>query len=224
MLSYGQEEADPDLLHVGAHSYGTDLLHVVGYIYSSKSRHYLASHHAPLSSSTSTALSYLSSPLGALGGMYHSLSSSAHIVSSTVSTVRAALELKSVFTELEKAEKSGGLTEERKRELEEKAAQKGMEALFKGASLEVESVIRDVCDRVLYGTGEGEAGGAATGGEAALSKETQRLRAQALGIVGSVFLETKAPPGAVPGVMNGSAAGGGAADGEGDYVKVERGK
>ena len=39
--------------------------------------------------------------------MYHSLSSSAHIVSSTVSTVRAALELKSVFTELEKAEKSG---------------------------------------------------------------------------------------------------------------------
>lgn len=222
MLSYGQEEADPDLLHVGAHSYGTDLLHVVGYIYSSKSRHYLASHHAPLSSSTSTALSYLSSPLGALGGMYHSLSSSAHIVSSTVSTVRAALELKSVFTELERAEKSGGLTEERKRELEEKAAQKGMEALFKGASLEVESVIRDVCDRVLYGMGEQGEGGA-TGGEAALSKETQRLRAQALGIVGSVFLETKAPPGgATPGVMNGSAAG--AADGEGDYVKVERGK
>ena len=42
-----------------------------------------------------------------------------------------------------------------------------MRALFKGAKLEVESVIREVCERVLYDT--------------SINKETQRLRAQALG-------------------------------------------
>lgn len=49
-----------------------------------------------------------------------------------------------------------------------------MRALFKGAKLEVESVIREVCERVLY--------------DASVNKETQRLRAQALGILGEVFL------------------------------------
>lgn len=56
--------------------------------------------------------------------MFHSLSSSVHIVSSTVSTVRSALELKKVFEELQKAEESG-ITEERRKELEEQAATKG---------------------------------------------------------------------------------------------------
>lgn len=88
-------------------SYGVELLHVVGFIYLSKSKHYLASSY-----------------VWGLGGMYHSLTSSAHIVSSTVSTVRAALELKNVFEELKKAE-DGGITEDRRKELEEKAATKG---------------------------------------------------------------------------------------------------
>ncbi len=48
-----------------------------------------------------------------------------------------------------------------------------MRALFKGAKLEVESVIREVCERVLYDT--------------SINKETQRLRAQALGILGEVY-------------------------------------
>lgn len=92
-----------------ARSYGVELLHVVGFIYLSKSKHYLASSHGPL---------------WGIGGMFHSITSSAHIVSSTVSTVRAALELKKVFEELQKAEESG-ITEERKKELEERAATKG---------------------------------------------------------------------------------------------------
>lgn len=48
-----------------------------------------------------------------------------------------------------------------------------MRALFKGAKLEVESVIREVTERVLY--------------DQSVTKETQRLRAQALGIMGAVF-------------------------------------
>ncbi|PWN50839.1 DnaJ-domain-containing protein [Violaceomyces palustris] len=137
-------------------SYGVELLHAVGFVYSSKSKHYLAS----------------TGMLWGIGGMFHSAASSLHVVRETVSTVRAALELKSVFEELAKAEEQG-ITEERKKQLEEAAAEKGMRALFKGAKLEVESVIRDVAERVLY--------------DPEVSKETQRLRATALGIIGEVY-------------------------------------
>lgn len=33
--------------------------------------------------------------------------------------------------------------------MEEQAAEKGLQALFKGAKLEIESVLRETCDRVL---------------------------------------------------------------------------
>lgn len=113
--------------------------------------------------------------------MFHSISSSAHIVSSTVSTVKSALELKSVFEELKKAEESAaGISEEKRKELEEKAAQKGLQALFKGTTLEVESIIREVCERTLY--------------DSSIGKDGQRLRAVALGIVGQVYSETKGQP------------------------------
>ncbi|KAI3625896.1 hypothetical protein CBS9595_001257 [Malassezia furfur] len=146
-----------------AESFGVELLHAVGFVYAAKSRHYLAANGL----------------FGTLGGMFHAASSSFHTVRETVSTVRAALELKSVFEELEKAEEQG-ITEERKRQLEEQAAEKGMRALFKGAKLEVESVIREVSDRTLY--------------DAAVSKQTQRLRAEALGIVGEVYSQVKPDP------------------------------
>ncbi|KAK0544969.1 DnaJ-like protein [Tilletia horrida] len=146
-------------------SYGVELLHAVGSQYVAKSKHYLAS----------------TGPLWGIGGMFHSAASGVHIMRETVSTVRAALEVKSVFEELQKAENGEtGLTEERRRQLEEAAAEKGMRALFKGAKLEVESVIREVTERVLY--------------DASVNKETQRLRAIALGIVGEVYYNVKAGP------------------------------
>lgn len=142
-------------------SYGVELLHVVGFVYAAKSKHYLAS--------TGT--------FWGIAGVFHSAASSFHVVRETVSTVRAALELKQVFEELAKAEEKG-ITEERKKQLEEDAATKGMKALFKGAKLEIESIIRDVAERVLY--------------DQNVSKETQRLRAIALGNVGDIYASIKA--------------------------------
>jgi curved DNA-binding protein CbpA len=141
-------------------SYGVELLHTVGFVYAAKSKHYLAS----------TGIFW------GIGGVFHSAASSFHVVRETVSTVRAALELKQVFEELAKAEEKG-ITEEKKKQLEEAAATKGMKALFKGAKLEVESVIREVSERVLY--------------DQNVSKETQRLRAIALGTIGDVFASMK---------------------------------
>jgi len=50
---------------------------------------------------------------------------------SSVSTLRSAIELKSVFDQIAAAEKAGNLTPEEKKKLEEQAAEKGIQALFK---------------------------------------------------------------------------------------------
>lgn len=60
-------------------------------------------------------------PFG-VGGWFHSARSTAHIIGQTVSTVRSAYALKDVFEALAAAEKSG-LSDEKKKELEDKAAQ-----------------------------------------------------------------------------------------------------
>ncbi|WFD29788.1 hypothetical protein MSPP1_000801 [Malassezia sp. CBS 17886] len=143
-----------------AESFGVELLHAVGFVYSAKSRQALSA----------------TGMFGSLTGIYHAASSSIHTVRETVSTVRAALELKSVFEELAKAEEDG-ITEERKKQLEDQAAEKGMRALFKGAKLEVESILRDVSDCVLY--------------DAEVSKLEQKLRAEALGIIADVYVQVK---------------------------------
>jgi hypothetical protein len=49
----------------------------------------------------------------------------------SVSTLRSAIELKSVFDQIQAAEKAGNLSPEEKRKLEEQAAEKGLQALFK---------------------------------------------------------------------------------------------
>jgi hypothetical protein len=48
-----------------------------------------------------------------------------------VSTLRAAIELKGVFDQIQAAEKAGNLSPEDKKRLEEQAAEKGLQALFK---------------------------------------------------------------------------------------------
>jgi hypothetical protein len=48
-----------------------------------------------------------------------------------VSTLVSAVELKSVFDQLQAAEKAGNLSPEERKRLEESAAEKGLQALFK---------------------------------------------------------------------------------------------
>ncbi|GAA5951088.1 hypothetical protein JCM3765_004677 [Sporobolomyces pararoseus] len=160
-------------------SYGVELLHTVGFVYESKSKHFLAS-TGPI-------------PFG-VGGWFHSAKSTAHIFNQTVSTVRSAYALKDVFEAIQKAEESGVSVEEKKK-LEDKAAQMGLHALFKGAKLEVESVIREVCDRVLSPTGveDTTTSSGAVSGKVPLA--TLRKRAVALGILGEVFGAVVKDPG-----------------------------
>lgn len=49
----------------------------------------------------------------------------------SVSTLRSAMELKTVFEQIQAAEAAGNLSPEEKKRLEEQAAEKGLQALFK---------------------------------------------------------------------------------------------
>lgn len=55
----------------------------------------------------------------------------------SVSTLRSAIELKSVFDQIQAAEKAGNLSAEEKKKLEEQAAEKGLQALFKVCLLQL---------------------------------------------------------------------------------------
>ena len=119
-------------------SYGVELLQTVGLAYSMKSKCVPSSPPPPPppcsdSVPTQTYRHFLAStgpvPFG-LAGWFHSARSTVHIVNETVSTVRSAYALKEVFEKLSAAEASG-LSDEKKKELEDKAAQMGLHALFK---------------------------------------------------------------------------------------------
>lgn len=104
-----------------------------------------------------------------------------------------------MFDQIQAAEKAGNLSPEEKKKLEEHAAEKGLQALFKvclsfsstynsnsliylsvyeqGTKLEVESVLRETCDRVL--------------GDPSITREKAQLRAVALQILGEAYMAVK---------------------------------
>ncbi|KAG5641111.1 hypothetical protein DXG03_005974 [Asterophora parasitica] len=138
-------------------SYGLELLHAVGFVYTAKAKHFLATNQT----------------LFGVGGWLHNVQGKYHVFSETVSTLRSAIELKAVFDQIQAAEKAGNLNPEEKKKLEEQAAEKGLQALFKGTKLEIESVLRETCDRVLE--------------DPNITREKAQLRAVALQILGEAF-------------------------------------
>lgn len=158
-------------------SYGVELLQTIGFVYVSKAKHHLATSHTFLG----------------VGGWLHNVQGKYHVFSETVSTLRAAIELKTVFEQIQAAEKAGNLTPEEKQRLEEQAAEKGLQALFKGTKLEIESVLRETCDRVLE--------------DPTIPRSKAILRAVALQIMGEAFMSVKKEPEEIAG--------------ESEYVRIE---
>lgn len=142
-------------------SYGVELLQAIGFVYVSKAKHYLATNQT----------------LFGVGGWFHNVQGKYHVFSETVSTLRSAIELKSVFDQIAAAEKAGNLTPEEKKKLEEQAAEKGIQALFKGTKLEIESVLRETCDRVLE--------------DMTISRPKAQMRAVAMQILGESYVAIK---------------------------------
>ncbi|KAL1924597.1 uncharacterized protein VTP21DRAFT_4251 [Calcarisporiella thermophila] len=140
-------------------SYGVELLHAIGFTYTLKAKQALSSQG-----------------LG-LKRFYYSFKEKSHIFGETFSTLRCAIDLQNSFAQLQEAEKKG-IEGEAKNKLEEDAASKGLKALWLGSKLEVEGVLRDVCDQVLFDT--------------SVPAEVLQRRALGLRIVGAVYERVKA--------------------------------
>ncbi|CAG7830460.1 unnamed protein product [Allacma fusca] len=113
-------------------SFGIHLLHSVGYIYSLKASEYLSKEEF----------------LG-ISSFFHRIRMKGHAVSETFSTVKSAVDVHKTYIQLQEGEKRGTITADEKEKLEEEATKKGIFALWQGSKLEVESVLRSVCDKVL---------------------------------------------------------------------------
>lgn len=166
-------------------SYGWELLQSIGAQYSARGHQYLVTHHSVFG--------------GGFLGWAQGVKSGASTFGDSISLIRAGtlsylppsasrsceltnplagLHLKSVFQKLQDAEKLG-LSPEQMRALEEEAAQEGLKTLWKSAKLEVESVIRETCDVLLS--------------DSTASKETLRLRAIGLELVGEAYVAAPKP-------------------------------
>jgi hypothetical protein len=66
------------------------------------------------------------------------------------------------------------MSPEDRKKLEEQAAEKGLQALFKGAKLEIESVLRETCERVLE--------------DPTITRDKATLRAVAMQMLGEVLV------------------------------------
>lgn len=148
-------------------SFGPELLKSVGYVYSMRAKLFLGK----------------SSFLG-LSSVYHSIKEKGHIVSQVYSTISAAHEM---YTDVQKQQHqnhqqgiSGNSSHNNRlhqspngqqQETIEVDVEKLKKVVWQAASLEVESVLREVCDAVLCNT----------------DKQHLKLRAEALKILGDAY-------------------------------------
>lgn len=141
-------------------SFGVHLLHSVGYVYSLKANEYLSKKE------------FLGIP-----SLFHRIRMKGHTVSETFSTVKSAVDVHSTFVQIQEGEKRGTITADEKEKLTEEATKKGIFALWQGSKLEVESVLRSVCDRVLS--------------DPQCDKEILRRRAEGLILIGDIYKNVK---------------------------------
>jgi len=80
------------------------------------------------------------------------------------------------FVQLQQAEQTGA-SEAEKEKLQDEAVRKGTDAIWKGSKLEIESVIKSVCDKTLS--------------DITVEKAFLRKRSEALKIIGDTYQSVK---------------------------------
>ncbi|ROT39969.1 DnaJ-domain-containing protein [Sodiomyces alkalinus F11] len=146
-------------------SFGLDILHAIGQTYVSKA----------------TALLRSQKFLG-LGGFFSRVRDKGTLVKETWGTISSAIDAQQTIEEMARMEEQGGdeWSDERKAEFERRVTGKILNAAWRGSKFEIQSVLREVCDQVLYDK------------KVPLSKRLQR--AEALLIIGETFLKAQRSP------------------------------
>jgi X-domain of DnaJ-containing len=115
-------------------SFGLEILHAVGTTYVQKATSFLKSQKF----------------LG-ISGFFSRLKDKGTLAKETWSTISSALDAQMTIEEMAKLEEKGGedWTDERKVEYERRVTGKILAAAWRGSKFEIQSVLRDVCDKVL---------------------------------------------------------------------------
>ena len=145
-------------------SFGIEILHTIGNIYLSKSGSFLKS-QKPI--------------IGGVSGFFSRLKDKGSMVKDTWGTVSTAIQAQMEIEEMARAEEKGGeeWTDERKAEYEKRVTGKILAAAWRGSRFEISSVLRDVCDAVIY--------------DKRVKTEKRVERAQAVAVIGEIFAKVR---------------------------------
>ncbi|KAJ2027642.1 DnaJ-like protein [Coemansia sp. S2] len=166
-LSAWEAQVKAEAEDLKTESLGVELLHTIGGVYRFQAKKYLEKQEF----------------LGGFRGVYQSFKETGQIMSGTYSTIKAAMDLQRTYIELGKLEENSIPPEEKQR-LEEAAAKKALEVLWKTGRLEIESILRNTCNVVLH--------------DKNVDKKILRRRAIALKAMGDVYAHVKPDPDQVP--------------------------
>ncbi|KAK5110272.1 hypothetical protein LTR62_006125 [Meristemomyces frigidus] len=148
-------------------SFGIEIMHAIGQIYLTRATTFLKS-QKPL--------------IGGVSGFFSRLKDKGNMVKDTWGTVSTAISAQMEIEEMAKMEEKGGeeWTDEKRAEYEKRVTGKILAAAWRGSRMEIHSVLREVCDEVLY--------------DKKVKMEKRMERAQALVIVGELFAKAERDP------------------------------
>lgn len=157
-----QEKIRLETENMKMESFGLDILHAIGATYVSKASALLRSQKF----------------LG-IGGFFSRMRDKGTLVKETWGTISSAIDAQQTIEEMARMEQQGGddWSDERKAEYERRVTGKILNAAWRGSKFEIQSVLREVCDQVLYDK------------KVPLQKRLQR--AEALMVIGDIFIKVR---------------------------------
>lgn len=159
-----QEKTRLEVENLKMESFGVEILHAIGNTYLQKANSFLKSQKF----------------LG-ISGFFSRLKDKGTLAKDTWSTISTAIDAQITMEEMAKLEEKGGQdwTDEKKAEYEKRVTGKILAAAWKGSRYEIQSVLRDVCDKILN--------------DRSVKLENRVERAQALIIAGTIFQNVSFP-------------------------------
>ncbi|KAK4690742.1 hypothetical protein P7C71_g6121, partial [Lecanoromycetidae sp. Uapishka_2] len=130
-----QEKTRLEVENLKMESFGLEILHAIGMTYMQKATSFLKSQKF----------------LG-ISGFFSRLKDKGTLAKDTWNTISTAIDAQLTMEEMAKMEEKGGedWTDEKKAEYEKRVTGKILAAAWKGSRFEIQSVLRDVCDKVLH--------------------------------------------------------------------------
>lgn len=153
-----QEKTRLEVENLKMESFGIEILHAIGNTYLQKANSFLKSQKF----------------LG-ISGFFSRLKDKGTLAKDTWSTISTAIDAQMTMEEMAKLEEKGGQdwTDEKKAEYEKRVTGKILAAAWKGSRFEIQSVLRDVCDKILN--------------DRSVKLEKRVERAEALIFAGTIF-------------------------------------